>query len=93
MRLSDAEIDHALTGLPSWERSGDTLTRTIAFPQFIDGIRFVERIAQLAEEADHHPDIDIRYRVVRFVLSSHSEGGLTEKDVELAHQIDAALAR
>jgi 4a-hydroxytetrahydrobiopterin dehydratase len=91
MRLSDAEIALALTQSPAWVRTGDELERTIRFPEFMDGIRFIERIALLAEAADHHPDIDIRYRNVRFVLSTHDEGGLTEKDVALARQIDEAL--
>lgn len=92
MRLSDVEISQALTRLPSWERSGDTLVRTIQFPAFLDGIHAVDRVAQLAEAADHHPDIDIRYRTVRFVLSTHSEGGLTQKDVDLALQIEREVA-
>jgi 4a-hydroxytetrahydrobiopterin dehydratase len=90
-KLSDAEITQALQSLPEWQRSGDSVERTIRFPEFMDGIRFIGRVAELAEAADHHPDIDIRYRNVRFVLSTHSEGGLTEKDVQLAHQIDKAL--
>jgi 4a-hydroxytetrahydrobiopterin dehydratase len=90
-KLTDTEITRALADLSEWTRSGDTLERTIRFPQFMDGIRFIGRVAEMAEAADHHPDIDIRYRNVRFALSTHSEGGLTEKDVDLARQIDAAL--
>ena len=89
--LSDDEITQALAGLPDWTRAGATIERTVRFPEFIGGIRFVETVAGLAEAADHHPDIDIRYRNVRFVLSTHSEGGLTAKDVDMARQIDHAL--
>jgi len=90
-RLSDSEIDDALGQLSDWQRSGDALERTIRFPAFMDGIRFVERVAEIAEAADHHPDIDIRYRNVRFGLSTHDVGGLTEKDIALAHAINRAL--
>jgi 4a-hydroxytetrahydrobiopterin dehydratase len=89
--LSDAEIARALTSLPGWTRAGATIERTVRFPEFMDGIRFIETVAGLAEAADHHPDIDIRYRNVRFALSTHSEGGLTTKDVDMARQIDRAL--
>ena len=90
-RLSDDAIATGLQDLPGWERNGDEIIRTVRFPEFMDGIRFIERVAALAEAADHHPDIDIRYRNVRFALSTHDEGGLTEKDLQLAAQINAAL--
>jgi len=90
-KLSDDEVTRALGELPDWERSGDALVRTIRFPEFMDGIHFIARVAELAEAADHHPDIDIRYRNVRFELSTHSEGGLSQKDVDLARQINGAL--
>ena len=89
-RLSEAEIDEALRGLPDWSRSGDAIVRTIRFPDFMAGVGFVNRIAELAEAADHHPDIDIRYRTIRLELTSHDENGLTERDVALAHGIDQA---
>ena len=91
-RLTDDQIETALRGLQGWERAGDEIVRTIEFPEFMAGISFVNHIAQLAEAADHHPDIDIRYRNVRFALSTHSEDGVTEKDVELARQINSSLA-
>ncbi len=90
-KLTDDEIGRAMQRLPEWQRDGDTIERTIRFPEFMDGIRFINRVAEMAEAADHHPDIDIRYRNVRFMLSTHSEGGLTEKDVDLAGQIDQAV--
>ncbi|WP_406232825.1 4a-hydroxytetrahydrobiopterin dehydratase [Nocardia sp. NBC_01009] len=86
--LSDADIDDALSDLPDWQRSGDTITRTIKAPTFLDGIELVRRVADAAEAADHHPDIDIRWRRVTFALSTHSAGGLTGRDMLLAHQID-----
>lgn len=90
-RLSDDQIAEALGSLPGWERSGDQILRTIAFPAFLDGIGFVNQVAEMAEAANHHPDIDIRYRRVRFVLTTHDEGGLTEKDVQLARRINEFL--
>lgn len=89
--LSDAEVTRALGDLEGWERSGDEIVRTIRFPDFLAGIRFINRVADMAEAADHHPDIDIRYRNIRFALSTHDQGGLTEKDVALARQINEAL--
>ncbi|MPZ13430.1 MAG: 4a-hydroxytetrahydrobiopterin dehydratase [Chloroflexi bacterium] len=90
-RLSEDEIGRALQGLPGWERAGDQFVRTVRFPAFMAGIAFVTRIADVAEAADHHPDIDIRYRNVHVALSTHDEGGLTEKDVDLARSISEAL--
>ena len=90
-RLSDDEIARGLQDLPGWERTGDEIVRTVRFPEFMDGIRFIQRVADMAEAADHHPDMDIRYRNVRFALSTHEAGGLTEKDLELARQISEAL--
>lgn len=86
--LSDTEIAEALTELPEWSRSGDTLTRTVEAATFPAGIELVRRVADVAEEANHHPDIDIRWLKVTFTLSTHSAGGLTALDVALAHEID-----
>src|SRR2546421_3662154 len=86
-KLSDARVDQALSQLPDWRREGDAIVRTVRFAEFLDGIRFVARVAELAEAADHHPDIDIRYRTVRFALTTHDEGGLTERDFALAGDI------
>jgi 4a-hydroxytetrahydrobiopterin dehydratase len=86
--LSDAEVNDALNDLPDWQRSGDTITRTVEAPTFLEGIELVGRVAEAAEAADHHPDIDIRWRRITFALSTHSAGGLTGRDMMLAHQID-----
>lgn len=89
--LSNSDIDDALTGLPEWTLAGSSITRTIELPTFPAAITFVARVADAAESANHHPDIDIRWRKLTFTLSTHSEGGLTKKDVDLAHRIDALL--
>lgn len=89
--LSDSDIDAALTGLPEWSLVDKSITRTVELPTFPAAIEFVSRIAVAAESADHHPDIDIRWRKLTFTLSTHSEGGLTQKDVRLAHEIDSLL--
>ncbi|SLC05465.1 Putative pterin-4-alpha-carbinolamine dehydratase [Mycobacteroides abscessus subsp. bolletii] len=91
--LSDDQINAALTDLPGWRREGDSLRRAVTFGTFLDGIDAVRRIAEHAESVDHHPDIDIRWRTVTFVLSTHSEGGITEKDLALARAIDVQAGR
>ena len=88
--LSSEEVANALKELDGWEREGDVIARTIRFSDFMAGIHFIHRVAELAEAADHHPDIDIRYRNVKFALSTHDQGGLTEKDMALARQINQA---
>ncbi len=88
-RLSDAEITRGLSALADWSRTGDAIRRTCTWPSFPDAIRFVQRVAELAEAADHHPDIDIRYNRVILTLSTHSAGGITRKDLDLAAAIDA----
>ena len=89
--LTPDRIDTALRELDGW--SGDTtaLRRTIACPGFMDAIRLVQQVAEVAERMDHHPDIDVRYRDVTFTCSTHSAGGVTEYDVELARRIDALV--
>jgi 4a-hydroxytetrahydrobiopterin dehydratase len=86
--LEDKEVDAALSDLSGWERSGGALRRSIKFPSFLAGIDAVGRVAECAEAQDHHPDIDIRWRTVTFALVTHSEGGITEKDVAMAADID-----
>jgi 4a-hydroxytetrahydrobiopterin dehydratase len=91
--MDDEQINQALESLPHWQREGDSITRAVEAPSFIEGIELVNTVAHAAEAADHHPDIDIRWRTVTFTLSTHSEGGLTEKDFALAGQIDDAVNR
>jgi 4a-hydroxytetrahydrobiopterin dehydratase len=88
LRLSDLEIQRALASLPGWSRRGTVLTKTFAWPTFARGIEFVDRVAKAADAANHHPDIDIRYSKVTCTLSTHDAGGITEKDLELAAEIE-----
>ena len=87
--LPQEEIDAALVGdLDAWHQEGDTLAREVEANSFLGGVALVQRVAEAAEAADHHPDIDIRYTTLTFRLSTHSEGGISGKDVELAGVID-----
>ena len=86
--LTEAEIASGLERLPAWRREGDTITRTIRAPSFREAIALVERVADAAEAADHHPDILIRWTRVTFTLTTHAAGGLTERDLALAGEID-----
>jgi 4a-hydroxytetrahydrobiopterin dehydratase len=90
-KLSDVEIQRALGGLPGWARRGDALTKTFAFPRFADSIAFVGRVAGVADAMDHHPDLDIRYTKVTCTLSTHSAGGITALDLDLAAKIEQAV--
>ncbi len=77
--------------MAGWARDGDAIHREFTFKDFAAAMAFVNKVAQAAEAADHHPDIDIRYNRVTMALSTHSEGGVTEKDFALASRIDAAV--
>jgi 4a-hydroxytetrahydrobiopterin dehydratase len=85
--LSDSEISAALADLPGWEAGEGEIAREFPFPGFPDAVAFVVRLAYDAEAANHHPDLDIRYNKVRVTLSTHSEGGVTAKDLDLARAI------
>jgi 4a-hydroxytetrahydrobiopterin dehydratase len=87
--LAENEIVTLLATTKGWERAGDSITTTVTFPGFLDSIAFVNKVAELAEAADHHPDIDIRWNKVTLTLSTHSDGGLTAKDFDLAGKINA----
>lgn len=89
--LTDDQVDAALPDLDGWERADGALRRSIEFPSFLTGIDAVRRVAEHAEREDHHPDIDIRWRTVTFALVTHSEGGITDKDVAMAGQIDGIV--
>ena len=89
-KLSDLEIQRALGGLAGWSRRGDVLVKTYTFARFGEGIAFVGRVAKVADEMDHHPDIDIRYTKVLMSLSTHDAGGITQRDLELAQKIESA---
>ena len=85
--LNSKEIKAAIKELPEWDLEGKTIERTFEFDDFSQAIDFVNGIAELADEVDHHPDMDIRYSKVRVILSTHSKGGLTEMDFDLAEKI------
>ena len=91
--LSDEEIADRLSTLPDWARDADSggIARLIEFDTFADAIAFVDRVAPVADEQDHHPDIDIRYRRVKFALVSHDIGGLSSRDFKMAALIDGLL--
>jgi 4a-hydroxytetrahydrobiopterin dehydratase len=91
-RLSDTDVTAALARLPGWNRDGDSLVRTFGFADFGHAMEFVNLVAEMAQAANHHPDIDIRYNKVTLRLSTHSAGGLTTHDVELAQGIDGLTA-
>ncbi|MDP9319008.1 MAG: 4a-hydroxytetrahydrobiopterin dehydratase [Actinomycetota bacterium] len=88
--LTRDEVDRLVgSELSGWSREGDTLVRSVESETFALGIRLVDSVAVVADELDHHPDIDIRWTTVTFRLSTHSAGGITSNDVELAKRIDA----
>ena len=91
-RLSEEEITDALARLPGWERRGNVITRTYAFADFRRALLFVAQVGTQAEDMDHHPDIDIRYRRVTLTLTTHDSRGLTRLDRELAAACDALAA-
>ena len=90
--LSDIEIQRALGQLPGWSRRTNVISKTFTLPTFPAGIAFIRRIADAAEAAQHHPDIDIRYTKITIALSTHDSGGLTQKDIDLAKAIEGMQA-
>jgi len=88
-KLNDDEIVASAASTPNWSIVGDELQRDFEFPDFVSAMAFVNRVADRAESMNHHPDIDIRYNRVKFVLSTHDAGGLTANDFELARLINA----
>jgi 4a-hydroxytetrahydrobiopterin dehydratase len=91
--LTDEEISRQLADLPGWRRDGAALAATIKAPDFPTAIRLVDEVADVAEQMNHHPDIDIRWRTTHWHLSTHSEGGVTQSDIELAHRVADAASR
>jgi 4a-hydroxytetrahydrobiopterin dehydratase len=90
-RLDDDVVATRVSALPGWEREGDAIVKTFELPTFPDAIAFVTRVAERAEAANHHPDLDIRYRKVRVALSTHDAGGLTDMDFDLATEIEGCV--
>lgn len=90
-RLNDEAIQRELAGLPGWAYADGALHRAFTFPTFMRGIGFVNKVADLAEDANHHPDITINYNRVTLALSTHDEGGVSDKDVSLARGISGLV--
>jgi 4a-hydroxytetrahydrobiopterin dehydratase len=88
VKMEPAKIILALATLPQWQRAGEIISRTFVFKDFPAAMKFVNAVADLAEQAQHHPDVDIRWNKVTLALTTHDAGGLTEKDFELARQLD-----
>jgi 4a-hydroxytetrahydrobiopterin dehydratase len=86
--LSADEIAAALPELDGWSGTGSVITRTVELPSFPAAIAVVDKVAVVAEELDHHPDIDIRWRTLTFACATHSAGGVTGRDLDLARRID-----
>lgn len=89
MKLSTSQIADRLASLPAWTHQADAISRQFTFPSFPDAVAFVTRLAFAAEEADHHPDLAVSYKRVTVTWSTHSDGGVTEKDIEGAKTTDA----
>ena len=89
-RLDAAELAAGLAARPDWRREGEVIRRSIETPSFADAIALVTRIGFAAEAANHHPDLDVRWRTVHVALTTHDAGGLTRLDLELADAVDAA---
>ncbi len=90
-RLSPDELAVALSGLPLWSGDGEGIRRSVELPGFPDAVAALVRMAFVAEQLDHHPDVDLRWRTLHLTLVTHSAGGVTELDLELARRIDALL--
>ena len=86
-RLDDTTVEEGLQHLPDWERRGNEIIKTFVREDFSHAMTFVNEVAAAAEAAGHHPDIDIRWNKVTLALSSHAEGGLTDRDFQLAARI------
>ncbi len=86
--LTDSEIQNALASLPGCKKNGLAIQRVFEFPDFKAAMQFVNKIADAAEQANHHPDIDIRYNKVTMALISHDSGGVTQRDVKMASRIN-----
>ena len=93
MKLDETQIQTAFATVPQWRRNGDVIARVFEFKDFPAAMKFVNAVADLAEQAQHHPDLDIRWNKVTLALTTHDAGGLTEKDFELARQCDALSLR
>lgn len=90
-KLTESQLQTSLATLPTWKQENGEMTKTVVFQDFRQAIAFVNQLADLAENAGHHPDIDIRYNKVRLGLVTHDSGGITQDDISLATEIDRKL--
>jgi 4a-hydroxytetrahydrobiopterin dehydratase len=91
-KLDEDALQEAVAGLPEWKLEAGELVRELKFQDFQQAMEFVNRVAEAAEAAGHHPDIDIRYNRVRLALVTHDSGGITHSDVEMAAKLDETAA-
>jgi 4a-hydroxytetrahydrobiopterin dehydratase len=91
-KLSADEITARIKSLAGWSYQDNAISKLYRFKEFMDGIRFINRVAEIAEAADHHPDIHVNYTRVTFICTTHSDGGVTDKDFRLAGEIERAFA-
>lgn len=87
--LAEKDLRHRLSELPGWSYGNNSIERLFGFKDFAAAVKFVNKVAEAAEQANHHPDIDIRYNKVHLALVTHDAGGITTKDFDLAKQIDS----
>jgi 4a-hydroxytetrahydrobiopterin dehydratase len=92
-KLSASEVAKRLKLLKGWKRDGDFITKTFRFKTFMDGIRFVNDVAEVAEKQEHHPDIHIIWTTIKLQIQTHDEGGITNWDFDLAEAIEGSLKR
>jgi 4a-hydroxytetrahydrobiopterin dehydratase len=86
--LSAEKVQEELRSLPGWKLENKEIVRNYGFPDFVAAMQFVRQVAEKAEAAGHHPDIDIRYNKVRLALASHDAGGLTDRDIAMARSLN-----
>jgi 4a-hydroxytetrahydrobiopterin dehydratase len=92
VRLSEADVAQQLASLRGWQREGDAITREFVLAGFTEAAQFIAQIAPVANAMDHHPDVQIyRYKRVKIVLTTHSAGGITQNDFDLAAKIDTLV--
>jgi 4a-hydroxytetrahydrobiopterin dehydratase len=92
-KYSKSEVLARMKSLDGWRLEGEKIKKEYEFSSFPDAMKFVNKVADLAEQADHHPDILINYRRVELTLSTHDEGGITQKDFDLAKQVESVSKR
>jgi 4a-hydroxytetrahydrobiopterin dehydratase len=90
-KLSSEQVVEKLKALPGWEFKNNAISKMFKFKEFMSGIEFVNKVAEIAEAGDHHPDIAINYTRITFVCSTHDAGGVSEKDFKLANNIEIAF--